>query len=299
LEFAAMYEAYRPLLFSIAYRMTGVVMEAEDLVQEVFLAVDSEALAAMEHPKSYLCRAITNRSLDYLRSARKRRNVYVGPWLPEPLVVRAADDPLQQVLLADEWSMAYLLLMESLTPMERAVLVLREAFAFEYDEVATIVSKSAANCRKLCSRAKQKLGTDMERSAARAETQAIEQQLLLNLMTAVQKGDIAGALAVLAPDVTLFSDGGGHVVAALRPVRTADHVIRFLFGLRSKSSIEPRVEFAAVNGGPGLLFYAGDQIDSVLCFHSVEGQITDLYIIRNPEKLRHLHVPISERRNDH
>lgn len=282
------YTEYRPLLFSLAYRLVGTVMDAEDLVQETFIAYtgfDAEREASIENVRAYLCKMLTNRCIDFLRQAKHRREVYVGPWLPEPVVFReghADHDPLQELLCRDDLSLAYLLLMETLTPTERAVFVLREAFLYDYEQIAELVGKAEANCRKIYSRVKQKLGSDLEDRRVDYEQ---DQKLLNRFLHAMSVGDTGTLLQLLAEDVMLLSDGGGRVSAAIRPVQSAAHVMAFLQGLVRKTSANSSMEIVTLNGQPGVLLLEGSDVIGTFSFERVGERIGTIYMIRNPEKL--------------
>ncbi|PWK16579.1 RNA polymerase sigma-70 factor [Tumebacillus permanentifrigoris] len=283
-----LYPQYRPLLFSLAYRMLGTAMDAEDMVQETFLAfaeVNDERKLGIANVRAYLCKMLTNRCVDFLRSAKHRREVYVGVWLPEPVVfrnVRSDHDPLHELLWRDDLSMAYLMMMETLSPTERAVFVLREAYQYDYAEISELVDKEEANCRKIYSRVKNKLGVELE--ACRVDY-AQDQAMLNRFLAAFSTGDAGQLLKLLAPDATLYSDGGGNVQAAIRPIVSGPHVLAFLQGITRKSAANSSMEFVTINGQPGLLFRMNGQVDSTFCFHQKEGLIQSVYLVRNPEKL--------------
>lgn len=286
-----LYTEYRPLLFSIAYRMLGSVMDAEDMIQDTFLALEHVDGERVDSMKSYLCKMMTNRCLDHLKSARKQREIYIGPWLPEPLLTEGAvgssgGDPLETVMTHDHLSIACLTLIERLSPSERAVFVLREALGFDYEEIADTVGKTPAACRKILSRVKQKLGPDLPQAAPDYER---HRDLLTRFVTAIGSGDHEALLSLLAADVTLYSDGGGRVLAAIRPVHSPAHVAAFLFGIaRTQGAEGYEIRFADVNGAPGLLFAKEGQTDTVFSLAERDGQIVGVYIVRNPDKLSHL-----------
>ena len=271
--------------------MLGTVMDAEDMIQDTFLAlerVDSEQVGSM---KSYLCKMVTNRCLDHLRSARKQREVYIGPWLPEPVLTEGwemarGSDPLETAVTRDHLSIACLTLIEQLSPPERAVFVLREALGFEHGEIAAILGKTPAACRKILSRVKQKLGPDLPQAAPDYERHG---DLLTRFVTAIGTGDHEALLALLATDVTLYSDGGGQVLAAIRPLQSPAHVAAFLLGIARNQGAEGyEVRFAEVNGAPGLILAQQGRIDTVFSLAERDGQITGVFIVRNPDKLSRL-----------
>jgi len=287
-----LYAKYKPLLFSLAYRMTGSAVEAEDVVQDVFLQWERRTpdARALEHPKAYLCRMAVNRCTDLARSARARRETYVGPWLPEPLLTSPAEDDPASVLERDETlSFGMLLLMERLSPVERAVFVLREAFGFEYDEIAGLVEKTPANVRKIMSRVRTKL--DAERAEAAAPDPGFGQELLRAFHLASSTGDLEPLFRRLAPDVVLLSDGGGKVFAATAPIETRAKVAAFLGGLLRKTPEGATVAPVVVNGGAALAVLEGPEraVRSVMTFRlGSDGSIAGIYIVRNPDKLSHL-----------
>lgn len=271
--------------------MLGTVMDAEDMVQDTFLALERVDSEQVESMKSYLCKMITNRCLDCLKSARKQREIYIGPWLPEPLLTEgwegaSGGDPLETVVTRDHLSIACLTLIEQLSPPERAIFVLREALGFDYTEIADILGKTPAACRKILSRVKLKLGPDLPQAAPDYER---HRDLLTRFVTAIGTGDHEALLSLLATDVTLYSDGGGRIQAAIRPLHSPAHVAAFLLGIarhQGPDGYEARV--AEVNGAPGLILAKEGRIDTVFSLAELEGQIAGVYIVRNPEKLAHL-----------
>ncbi|WP_309123501.1 RNA polymerase sigma-70 factor [Paenibacillus sp.] len=287
-----LYEKYKPLLFSLAYRMTGSAAEAEDVVQDVFLQWERRApdARALEYPKAYLCKMTVNRCTDLARSARARRETYVGPWLPEPLLTTGAEgDPAVAAERDETLSFAMLLMMERLSPVERAVFVLREAFGFEYEEIAGLVDKSAANVRKIMSRVRVKLEADPMEAAAPSEQFA--EELLRAFHHAAGTGDMEPLFRRLAPDVVLLSDGGGKVFAATAPIETKPRVAAFLGGLLRKMAAATMAVPVVVNGGPGLAIFEGPerQVRSVMTFRfGQDGTVQGIYIVRNPDKLSHV-----------
>ncbi len=272
------FEEQRPVLLGLAYRLLGSWADAEDAVQEAWVRWSSAA--DVQNPAAWLRTVVTRISLDSLRSARVRRESYVGPWLPEP--VHAADGamgPLDTAELRDSLSIGFLLVLERLSPAERAVFVLREAFALPYDEVASAVGRSAAACRQLHSRARGKLGEDLPQPS-----RAGRRELLDRLMVAVASADVPGLTALLTDDAVLVSDGGGVVSAARRPVRGADRVARFLIGLGTRVPDGVTMEVEEVNGADCLVVRAGDVVTQVFAL-DVGERVTGLQIVANPEKL--------------
>src|SRR5882672_1483127 len=226
---AAVFASARPLLFSIAYRMLGSVMDAEDLVQDAYLRWQEAPETDVRSPRAYLTTIVTRLAINHLRAARTKRDTYVGPWLPEPLVTKDTPDTVE---LAESLSMAFLVLLERLSPIERAVFLLHEVFDFEYAEIARMVDKTEANCRQLLARARKRVGAP----SARFEADPAQAQRLTQRFTeASVAGDMDGLLAVLAEDITLWADGGGKAKgAALKPVYGAASVARFVLGIMDR-----------------------------------------------------------------
>lgn len=301
LDFA--YRTYRPLLLSIAYRMLGSVTQAEDLVQDAFVtmqqsASDNEGSPTVRNMKSYLCKIVTNRCLDYLKSSHKKRELYVGPWLPEPLVHGYASgaastsatgqDPLQTVVLEDTISYAFLVMLQQLTPVERAVFILREAFEFDYRDIAEFVNKSELGCRKIYSRLRYKI--QAEPSVEQVASPQSE-QLVLRFLHAASTGDMEGLLSLLAEDIVLYSDGGGKVRAAVRPVTSSQRVLAFIQGLISKSGAADAVRLVKVNGQLGFaLSSSSEPFPTVVSLMCKDHLVQEIYLMRNPDKLKHLRL---------
>jgi RNA polymerase sigma-70 factor (TIGR02957 family) len=290
------FEAHRGLLFAVAYRMLGSVSDAEDAVQDAWLRWSTAPPGEVAQPRAYLIRTITTSALNRLRSARARREAYIGPWLPEPLLTELAshapDAPgapggEERAELAESVSVAMLVVLESLTPEERAVFVLREVFGFAHAEIAAAIGRSEAAVRQLAHRAREHVQArrprfDVDPGQQRAVTQ--------RFLAAVGGGDIEELLKVLAPDVVLITDGGGKAKAALRPIVGASKVARFLaaIGTRPYMGIEVsdmEIEMAEINGSPGMLITAGRAI-AVVTTVVESGRVTAIQLIANPDKLR-------------
>jgi RNA polymerase sigma-70 factor (ECF subfamily) len=274
---------YRRLLFSIAYRMLGTVTDAEDMVQETFLRWQQTPQTSVKSAKNYLAATTTRLCIDYLRSARVRREQYVGPWLPEPLLTQ--QDPAEHVELADSLSMAFLVMLERLSPIERAVFLLREVFEYDYPEIAQIVGKSAENCRQILRRSRQHLAAERPRFSVSPQQQ---EQITLQFLDASTQGNLQGLLTLLAPDVTFWSDSGGQVVAALKPIYGSQKVTRFLLAIQQKWLPTAIANLVEINGRSSILIRNGSDIHSVMTFEIVEGYIQTIYSVRNPEKLKRL-----------
>ncbi|HEY5878927.1 MAG TPA: RNA polymerase sigma factor SigJ [Nakamurella sp.] len=277
---------HRDLLFTIAYEITGSVTDAEDVVQESYLRWRDAVAGTPEirSPRAYLARIATRQALNRNRGNARRREDYVGPWLPEPLVT--APDVADDAVLADSVSMAMMVVLDSLTPDERAVFVLREVFAFGHDEIAEAIGKSPAAVRQIAHRARS--GVQAHRpglDAPQPQTPAA-QQVAERFLLAAATGDLRDLLDVLAPDVVLTSDSGGKVTANRRPIRTADKVGRFLIGIRSKGLVgDVRLEPVLVNGRPGVLGYLDGVLDTVLTWDVVDDRVAAIYLVRNPDKV--------------
>ncbi|URD53855.1 RNA polymerase sigma factor SigJ [Chroococcidiopsis sp. CCNUC1] len=228
---------------------------------------------------------ITRLCIDHLRSARVRREQYVGPWLPEPIATQQTNDPATYVELADSLSMAFLVVLERLSPLERAVFLLREVFDYDYDEIAQMVGKTPANCRQILRRSRQHIAVSHPRFPVSHQQQ---EQITTKFLEASNEGNLSGLLALLAKDVTFWSDGGGKVAAALKPLQGAMKVARFLLAIRSKWLSGAVTRIVEINGQPGIITLMGDRIHSVTTFDIVDGYIQSIYTMRNPEKLKRL-----------
>ena len=277
------YQLFKPLLFSLGYRLLGSVAEAEDLVQETFLKayqIDGENI---NNKKAYLCKIMTNHCLDVLKSARYKREQYVGPWNPEPLLLEKihAFDPSEIVIQKEGLSMAYLRMMEHLAPDERAILLLREVFDFPYSEIANIIEKKEENCRKIFSRAKQKL-TLVEDESLHYEK---NKSLVNRFIEAFQTQNRDALLELISENVTLYSDGGGKVTAAVRPVVSVSNVLALLYGVIKKAPKDSYFEVKNVNYQPAIVVYMNGKIQSILSFYIHHEKIIEMYITMNPDKL--------------
>ncbi len=280
---------FRPLMFSIAYRMTGSVTGAEDLAQEAFFRLERarQGGVVVESPKAYLAAATTRLAIDHMRSARVRRESYVGTWLPEPIVADLKDSPEQMAELSDSLSMAFLVLLESLSPVERAVFLLREVFDYSYEDIAQIVEKSEANCRQIFGRARQHLDTHQARYEASTEH---SESLLRSFLAAARDGDLDQLVDLLAADAVFCGDGGGKAAAIRQPLYGRDRVAAFILTLFAQAKrLGVTVEPVHVNGGPGLVTRDPQgKIVSVLCLDVLDGVIQTVRSIVNPDKLQHL-----------
>lgn len=287
------FEELRPRLFAIAYRMLSSASEAEDVVQDAFLRFDQARPDGLRSPAAWLTAVVTNLCLDRLRSARARREQYVGPWLPEPVLTGdgsgpgGALGPLETAEQRDSVSFAFLLLLERLNPRERAVFVLREAFAYGYDEIARILGLSEANCRQLYHRARQHVSEERARFEPSPRRR---RELVERFIAAAEGGDLKALEALFAEDVTMWGDGGGKVAAARRPLVGIAEVLRFLATLSERYAGTLSLRPAELNGAPGMLVFMDGKLDSAWSFDTDAegGRITAIRGVRNPDKLTFL-----------
>src|SRR5829696_8936165 len=291
---ARVFDEHRALLISVAYRILGSVTDAEDTVQEAWLRWSGVNLSDVRDPRAFLVRVTTRLAIDRLRRAKTRRESYVGPWLPEPILT--GRDVAEDVALAESVSMAMLVVLETLTPLERAVFVLREAFGMPYAEIGEVIGRKEVAVRQLARRAR---GHIQERRSRFDADQSEQRRVTERFLEATSTGNLDALMAVLSPGVTLVADGGGRALAPRRPVRGAEKVARFLLAvateermarfLRSVGS-EPivadlRVSMASVNGGPGILIVSGNKPISALVLDVSEGVVRTIHLVANPDKL--------------
>ncbi|SES27724.1 RNA polymerase sigma-70 factor [Streptomyces qinglanensis] len=275
--------AHRNLLFTVAYEMLGSAVDAEDVLQETWLRWVKVDLARVGDQRAYLVRITTRQSLNRLRAMQRRKETYVGQWLPEPLLT--APDVAEDVELAESVSMALMLVLETLSPTERAVFVLREVFEFDYDDIAAAVDKTPGAVRQIAHRARRHVDARRPRQAVPA---SVARAAVESLRRALETRDPQGLLDVLAPDVVLVSDGGGVKRAALRPVVGAEKVARFYLGGSSRVEAALTTEPTTVNGNPALAVRLDGELDGVMAIRVDDTRITGLYFVRNPEKLTHV-----------
>jgi len=277
---AATFEGHRPLLFSIAYRMLGSASDAEDVVQDAWLRARQDEHADVRSPRAYLTTIVTRLCIDHLRSAERTRMEYPGPWLPEPL----AEPNQESAELASSLTTAFLVLLEQLAPIERAVFLLREVFELDFDEIARSVGKSEANTRQILSRARGRLRESRPRfTVSRRESEEVVRRFRHACVT----GSVEEMMAVLHADAQLVSDGGGKAAAATRPVFSADRVAKFMLGYAAKLHYsESDFQVVTINGAPGLLMRHPLAGDGTYSFDIVDGRIRAIYVMRNPDKLR-------------
>jgi RNA polymerase sigma-70 factor, ECF subfamily len=281
-EHAERFTLLRPLLFTIAYEILGTATESDDVLQESYLRWAEVDLATVTDTKAYLAKLVTRQALNALRAQARRREEYVGPWLPEPLLVSSADAS-SDVVLAESVSMAMMVVLETLGPDERAVFVLHEVFGFSHDEIASAIGKSNANVRQLAHRAREHV------QARRKRFDPVDPQLSMELtaqfFATAATGDVDALIALMSPDVVWTADSDGKASAARRPVLGSDKVARLVMGLVRGVSELGRVEPAFYNGAPALVLYLGDNLEGVILVEVTDGRITHFYAMRNPEKL--------------
>ncbi|HVU73225.1 MAG TPA: sigma-70 family RNA polymerase sigma factor [Mycobacteriales bacterium] len=283
---AATFEEHRGLLFGIAYRMLGTSADAEDAVQETWLRWSGRTQRAIDSPRAYLTTVITRLCVDELRSARVRRESYYGPWLPEPLVVEESlldeDSASAHVVMSDSLSQAFLVVLEELSPAERAAFLLHDVFGYEYAEIASMLTRGEAACRQLVSRARAHVGARRHRfDADRGVSHELAQRFLLACAT----GDIEGLMAMLAEDVVVWTDGGGVAKAAANRIFGAAKSARFLAGIARKQPEGAFLRLARVNGEPGAVVMVGDELVATIAVEVADGRAIGVYIVSNPEKL--------------
>ena len=285
-EHAERFTLLRPLLFTISYEILGSATEADDVLQDSYLRWADVDLSTVHDTKSYLAQLVTRQALNALRAGARRREEYVGPWLPEPLLLDD-HDPSADVVLAESVSMAMLVLLETLSPDERAVFVLREVFGFDYGEIAGAVGKSAPTVRQVAHRAREHVRARRKRFDVSKTPEDVHRnaEITAQFLASAASGDVESLMAMLAPDATWWSDSGGKVSAARRPVVGADKVARFVTGLIHKGQNDLRVEMVNCNGAPGILLYYREEFLGVITVEIADGKITNFYGMRNPDKL--------------
>jgi RNA polymerase sigma-70 factor (ECF subfamily) len=289
-EHAERFTHLRPLLFTIVYEILGSATESDDVLQESYLRWAEVNLATVRDTKSYLAQLVTRQALNTLRAGARRREDYIGPWLPEPLLLDERDASAD-VVLAESVSMAMLVLLETLTPDERAVFVLREVFGFDYDEIAGAVGKSVTTVRQVAHRAREHVHARRKRfePVDAAATAEITEQF----MAAAATGDLQGLLSMLAPDAIWTADSGGKASAARRPVVGAERVAKAILGIFRLGEKLPdvRIDTAMYNSAPAVVVYSGDHLEGVFLVEVIDGKITHFYAMRNPDKLVGIAIP--------
>ena len=287
------FEIYRPLLFSIAYRMTGSASEAEDIVQESYLRYQGTAAGEIRSLKSFLTTIVVHLGLDYLKSARVEREHYIGQWLPEPVLMTDNDlQPPAKVEQYESISLAFLVLLETLTPPERAVFLLHEVFDYSFQEIAEIIDKSPANCRQIFHRASQHLA---ERRLRFNPSPEMHRRLIERFLAACGSGNLSALTELLARDVTAWADGGGKVQTAPRPIFGQHAVARFFIAITPKLSPDLTTTIDEVNGAPALLGRIGSHLDWVLTLDISDEHIQGLRVVMNPDKLAFIQRQLERR----
>ncbi|MCY9530363.1 RNA polymerase sigma factor SigJ [Paenibacillus jamilae] len=279
-----LYHQYKALLFTLAYQLTGSTVDAEDVVQEVFVKIHKLNGNELEQPKAYLCKMVTNQCYDLLKSAQRRREQYFGTWLPEP-VATTYEDPMNSIVRSDLLSYAMLVLLERLAPVERTIFILREALGFDYPAIAQIVNKNEVNCRKLLSRARNKMGISEEEPIPH---ELASEEWVMRLLQALRSNSVDAVVSMLHEDIVVLSDGGGKVSAAAHPITTPERVAQFLIGLMKKTVQQENLlhyEITSINGQAGVIVHTDGRPDTVILLHSEGAAIRNIYFVRNSDKL--------------
>jgi len=286
LERGKLYSDLKPLLLSLAYHTLGSFTDAEDIVQEVFLSWEEKPPQQVRDVKSYLCKSVHNLCVDFIRSSSRKQAAYVGPWLPEPVDTEELQksDPLAKMVWKESLSTAGLLLLQQLSATERIVFLLHEVFHYRFDEIAEIVDKSTANCRQIFHRAKKGIGQLPDRSPKVMEKKTA---LAERFAEALLAGNIELLIGLLSSDAVLYTDGGGKVKSALRPIVSADRIIRFFVGIAHEIPAGFRCEICEINGMPGIRMVDREKVFAVITLESLQDQVSSLYVVMNPEKLSH------------
>jgi len=289
-----LFQSHRRQLFAVAYRMLGSASDAEDVVQDAWLRYAAARPSDLRSPQAYLTTIVTRLCLDRLKSARATREEYVGPWLPEPVLTDGRREPEQSLALAESVTLAFMVLLETLSPEERAVFLLREVFDHEYDEIAAMLDTTPANCRQLFHRAKQRIAERRPRFRGALDE---KRPLVGRFVAALRDGDGEALTSVLAEDVGFWSDGGGKVLAARRPVFGRDRVVQVLVGIRRTAPAAAldavTIDVVEVNHDPALVLRVAGRIDSVYTLTVEDDAIAAIRIVRNPDKLRFLDRQLS------
>jgi RNA polymerase sigma-70 factor (ECF subfamily) len=277
----AVFDEHRSYLFGVAYRMLSSAADAEDIVQEAYLRWSAEPRDGIESPRGFLTTVVVRLCLDELRSARARRETYVGPWLPEPLVVDD-NDPAAAAELADSLSLAFLVVLEELAPAERAAFLLHDVFEYGYPDIASMLGRQEPACRQLVSRARQRVGDRHQRFDA---DRAMGHELAQRFVVACTTGDVEELMDLLAEDVVVWTDGGGKVRAALNPIYGAEKSIRFLVAITHDIPESANVRHALVNGQPGLLIVDDGAVTTAVAFDIIDGVVVGVRVVSKPDKL--------------
>jgi len=279
--------AHRPRLFGLAYRMLGSRADAEDVLQDAYLRWQTARRDELKSPEAWLVTVVTRLSIDRLRSAKVEREAYTGPWLPEPLVAPDPELPERSLELADDISQAFLVMLERLAPEERAVFLLREVFDADYPEVAQMLGKSESSCRQMLHRAKERVHQERPRFQVNPEA---HKRLLARFAVAAASGDLESLRQLFAEDVSFTADGGGKVKSTTKPIQGGERVTRLFWAITRRVGGHLSYREAVINGQPGLLRFYDGALDATMSFVTDGERILDVYLVRNPDKLQHIHV---------
>ena len=281
---AEIFEKHRPQLFRLAYGMLGRVAPAEDAVQETFFQWQKQDATQILSPRAWLSKVLSRYCLDEIKSARNRREQYVGSDLPEPLFAERSASPEEAMELAESLSMALLIVLDRLNPLQRAVFLLREVFDYDYAAISSVIDRSESNCRKIAQRAR----SLVRESRPKFDTNTAGHQLVHQFAEAVKDRDMKGIVNLLADEAIMYSDGGGKVAAARKPVLGPEKIAKFLIGIQKGAVQDFRIEFRDVNGEPGMIFRVEGQVNNVWSFHIEDDKIRSIYVVLNPDKLEHI-----------
>ncbi|WP_171630609.1 RNA polymerase sigma factor SigJ [Paenibacillus plantarum] len=292
MELETVYLTYKQLLFSVAYRMLGSVSDAEDMLQDMFITLQKTDTGHVTNLKSYLVKMVTNRCLNYLKSASKQRETYIGTWLPEPQVTSSREDPIGSLIQDETISYAFLVLLQELSAVERAIFVLREVLGYDYEEVSDMLQKTEANCRKIYSRAKSKINeiSDEEDERSLGETEPLVKEFL----HAVGTGNFHDFVQLLMEDAVMVSDGGGKASAAVHPIFGKERIAAFFEGVQTKGALEGDWLTVTFNGQSGLILVKDESPLMIILFELAAGRqhSNHLYVIRNPDKLNQIYADL-------
>lgn len=279
------FEEHRPLLFRLAYGMLGRVATAEDAVQETFLRWQKQDMKQIQSPKAWLTKVVNRICLDEIKSARNRKEQYVGPDLPEPMFTERTHSPEEALELAESLSMALLFLLDKLNPVQRAVFLLHEVFDYDYGSISSIIDKSESNCRKIAERARNLV---REKRPEFDKNGNEKSHLIRSFVEAIRNRDMPKIEHLLAEDAIMYTDGGGKITAARKPVQGVEKIAKFITGGPKELAQPYRIEFKEINGEPGMVLWAEEQLHNVWSFHIEKGKIKSVYVVLNPDKLEHI-----------
>lgn len=280
------FESHRPELFRLAYGMLGRITLAEDAVQEAFIRWQKQDIDQINSPKAFLTTIVSRICLDEIKSARNQREGYIGPNLPEPVLTSDVKTPQEEVELAESLSMAMFVVLDELTPIQRAVFILREIFDYDYASISEIINKSESHCRKIAQRARDQIN----KTKPRFEISTKQQEFVSKFVTYVQQGDVNEIEKMLAKEAILYSDSGGKVTAARKPIYGPNKIARFLVGIQKSAPAERewKIELRNINAEPGMIIWIDKKLYNAWSFHVEDGKIRSIFVVLNPEKLEHL-----------